>query len=212
MLRRIIREFKDEGLAGLFKQYWGRCLLWRRAGSSLNLIDFSPNPERRVCRRAPTWSWMAWDGVINFLAVGDKTLDWNLYNAVSKKDGIKLPKMDNGRATSTGKTTSWLSTARCQDSVAIAGVAFQFTVPLGTGEDEAYICFDSNDVAPAGNLKCLIIGSQIHFSHTEMRKHYVMIIRQRDAGSSGSAYERVGVGSIIGKFIVEDSKCSILVD
>jgi len=198
LIQRMNDYFGESCVAGLFRGFWGRCLLWRRADDTqaMKAIDFdldTPNNPglvvpvpRRTHKAAPSWSWMAYEGGITFLAVPDGSLAWN--------SQIKLPFINRGR-------TSWIATSRYDDSVALRCEAMDFDVVSASSELEAYIQYDGGDASPSEPTKCIIVGSHKQFENDEGRQHYVLIVRSKPGASSGNSYERIGVGHMLGKFI-----------
>lgn len=198
LIQRMNEYFEESCVAGLFRGFWGRCLLWKRADitPAMRAIDFSlsesntsglevPVP-RRGHKAAPSWSWMAYEGGITFLPVPGGSLAWNTK--------IKLPFVHQGR-------TSWIATSRFNDSVALQCEAFDFDISSAYTETEAYFQCDGGDGLPPDTAKCVIVGSHKQFENSEGRQHYVLLVQRRPGSSSAKSYTRIGVGHMLGKFI-----------
>ncbi|TGO11614.1 hypothetical protein BTUL_0105g00040 [Botrytis tulipae] len=185
LMERLTIAFKTRSLAGLFKTFWGRCLLWRRADNTGPLKKILPGTHSR--RTPQTWSWMAFDGAISFIEPGGGHVSWN-------DAGVKLP-----FANLTGYQTSWLRTSCQNDSVAIKAEAFDFDIPANAGKIEAYIYYDDSTTSTA---KCVIFGTdKHHVNGASMKKHYVLIVKPLLDVLGTTSYERCGVGYILGKYI-----------
>ncbi|TGO26546.1 hypothetical protein BPAE_0057g00220 [Botrytis paeoniae] len=185
LMERLTIAFKTRSLAGLFKTFWGRCLLWRRADNTGPLKKIPPGAHSR--RTPPTWSWMAFDGAISFIEPGGGHVSWN-------DAGVNLP-----FANLTGYQTSWLRTSCQNDSVAIQAEAFDFNIPANTSRSEAYIHYDDSTISTA---KCVIVGTdKYHVNDASMKKHYVLIVKPLSEILGTTSYERCGVGYIPGKYI-----------
>ncbi|KAF5869598.1 putative protein kinase domain-containing protein [Botrytis fragariae] len=185
LMERLTIAFKTRSLAGLFKTFWGRCLLWRRADHTGPLKKIPPGTHSR--RTPPTWSWMAFDGAVSFIEPGGGQVSWN-------DAGVKLP-----FANLTGYQTSWLQTSCQNDSVAIQAKVFDFNIPANASRSEAYIYYDDSTISTA---KCVIVGTdKYHANDASMKKHYVLIVKPLSDILSTVSYERCGVGYILGKYI-----------
>ncbi|TEY36395.1 hypothetical protein BOTCAL_0553g00050 [Botryotinia calthae] len=185
LMDRLTIAFKTRSLAGLFKTYWSRCLLWRRADDTAPLKKIPHGTHSR--RTPPTWSWMAFNGAISFIELGGGQVSWN-------DAEVKLP-----FANLAGDQTSWLRKSCQNDSVAIQTKVFDFDIPANASRSEAYIYYDDPTISTA---KCAIVGTdKYHGNDTSMKKHYVLIVKPLSHSLGGTSYERCGVGYMLGKYI-----------
>ncbi|KAH8685794.1 heterokaryon incompatibility protein-domain-containing protein, partial [Tricladium varicosporioides] len=75
--KRLAESFETECKYGIFEKFLPRSLLWLRAGSMrMNRILYGND------RKVPSWSWMAYDGEIQYLEVESSEVEWN--------EGVKL--------------------------------------------------------------------------------------------------------------------------
>jgi hypothetical protein len=82
--RRLIRDLRAQGGFGIFddgssSSLLQRTLLWRRGAdqtTALRKISFPPDREGSLAVRPPTWSWMAYQGGIDFLDMPFDGVDW----------------------------------------------------------------------------------------------------------------------------------------
>ncbi|CCD49933.1 hypothetical protein BofuT4_P096410.1 [Botrytis cinerea T4] len=185
LMERLTMTFKTRSLAGLFKTFWGRYLLWRRADNAGSLKNIPRGTHSR--RTPPTWSWMAFDGAISFIEPGGGQVSWN-------DAGVKLP-----FANLTGDQTSWLRTS-CQDgSVAIQAKVPYFNIPEKANRSEACMYYDDTTIRAA---KCVIVGTdKYHGNDASLKKHYALIVKPLSHSLGGTSYERCGVGYMPGKYI-----------
>jgi hypothetical protein len=182
LMDRLTEAFKTESLAGLFKTYWGRCLLWRRA-DSVGLLKKIPSGTH-TRKIPPTWSWMAYEGEISFIKPEGGQIYWN-------DPDVALPFNQRTQA-------SWLQTSHLNDSMAIRAKAFDFEIAPDASESEALISWDGGRVLASSSTKCVIIGSE---KDPGTKGHFVLIVKAMLGAHGTNAYERVGVGYLSGKFI-----------
>ncbi|TGO50291.1 hypothetical protein BOTNAR_0398g00040 [Botryotinia narcissicola] len=197
LMERMTLAFKTRSLAGIFKTFWGRCLLWRRADNAGPLKKISPGTHSR--RTPPTWSWMAFDGAISFIEPGGGQVSWN-----DAEVELPLAKLTGGQA-------SWLQTSCQDDSVAIQAKAIDFDIPANASESEAYIYYDDSTISTA---KCVIVGTdKNHVNGASMKKNYVLIVKPLLDVLGTTSYERCGVGYILGKYIrLDNLSVSVLIE
>jgi hypothetical protein len=68
---RLIDHFDTTGGFGVFDEYLHRCLLWKRAGGYLERIT-----SFRRGYQPPSWSWMAYDGAIDYMPIPFGETTW----------------------------------------------------------------------------------------------------------------------------------------
>ncbi|RBA09665.1 hypothetical protein FPRO05_05601 [Fusarium proliferatum] len=70
--KRLTSAFNTLGGYGMFQLFLERSLLWKKADDTrpLSRIEFP------LARNVPTWSWMAYDGVISYVEVEFDKVDW----------------------------------------------------------------------------------------------------------------------------------------
>ncbi|TEA11286.1 hypothetical protein C8034_v006418 [Colletotrichum sidae] len=174
--------FDDGPDHGLFH----RSLLWRRGKdiNALKPIDFSSDPELA----APTWSWMAHEGGIDYL---DPPYDKNIWSGTE----IKAPWTTATEDSSGPRNTSHLQV-----------VARSFDVSGGGSKDFSLI-YDNPDRPAAFNKErtmCVVVARAKEGDLDKQKIHYVLLVE----GVGGleqqgrKVYGRVGVGSLLGKYII----------
>ncbi|CAN9134035.1 unnamed protein product [Alternaria alternata] len=184
LMARLASAFKTDSLFGLFGTFWGRCLLWRRPQDGV--------PMERVpqggfaIKLAPTWSWMAVLGGIDFLSPPGGKVDWNTSD-------VDLPPALRRRMTQDQRKTL---PQRPADSLAegdeIKAKAFSFAITSRLhGEQGLY--FDDDTERAEGHVKAVIICSSQE-EDPNMKVHHVLLIVEAAPSTEPPTYERIGVG------------------
>lgn len=192
--RRLIRDLKAQGGFGVFddgRSLFQRSLLWQRGRGVQPLVKIPSAPSLPV----PTWSWMGYDGGIDFV-------DLPLGGVYWFPDSIKSP-------WATGCSDTW-HTGDGKEFVELKAWARPFA-PRGRGmvdQDEVELVFDGQDTAEweGKDLMCVVAGREKKSSCdiVEMA-HFILLIRRSEEwlGSQDERMvcERVGVGRVIGKYL-----------
>lgn len=211
--QRLVRAFKTNGGYGVFEgSFFGRSLLWQRDISvekdGLRKINFPKNQQYRV----PTWSWMAYEGAISFMDLPFDGVQWEQYDGEGK--GVQwqwkgYSKSDTGSTLSTLSASSWSNpswhTGESNEEANLIMRARDFV-------DFAAVCHDSRMVYDRGGrdrgVKCIIIGRRKLGGNVDELgsvEHYVLLVAVKEIRSpEDSMYERIGVASVPGSWIVQD--------
>ena len=130
----------------------------------------------------PTWSWMAYEGGIDFLNLPLGGVDW-------QEDEISSP---------------WIPDASevyhiidRTGSIELSAIARGFNIQVA-GANEFMIVYDVPKTE-GQQLKCIVMGRRRGEGKLEDARHYVLFITPK--GGAAKVYERVGVGFMPGKFI-----------
>lgn len=169
--------FYDGSTGGLFR----RSLLWKRAQTqpSLYPIKF---PSEQI--GAPSWSWMAHRGSIDYLQTEGDCVTW-------REDEIKWQWVVKGCKES---TTPQLTTRNSQPSFHLFAKSWGLAKGF-TKYQSNVIVFDSPRHAEVESLRCVIVGRSIFEQQAcWYTKYFVLIITHlpKEDGHWG----RVGVGII----------------
>ena len=187
---RLTSTFKTRSHAGLFENFWGRCLLWQRAENGRRLTWIPPGEH--TTKPAPSWSWMAVYGPIDFLRPEGGQVDWNDADIVlpfpKQSTGSSLQPNSQPLPTANGNATSDL----------IRATAFNFKV--GAGVKETVLSYDDGRKHVDGAVKCIVIAT----THGKA-SHYVLLVSSA-VHATNATHERIGVGYISESFI--DRACS----
>lgn len=181
-----------DGSPGLLR----RSLLWCRGSdeASLKRIFFPPQGQGPWGDGAspPSWSWMAYQGGIDYLEKPFDPIEWAYGDVISPWSGAAMG--------------TWSS---CGDSG--AGRAGLEAVVREIKHDawkepHAEVIFDNPAVARGfKGLKCVILGRLQSQSHVQSRTHCVMLVAPFNSVPKGHRrgawYERVGVGYLCSDLI-----------
>jgi len=160
-----------------------RSLLWQR-GKSETLRKITFPPERNIA--VPTWSWMAYEGGIDFLELPLGGVNW-------QKDEVHSPW--NITAPEVYHTTDQTG------SIELSAIARKFE-EQGTQGKESMVVYDIPENERQA-LRCVVMGKRKAKEKEkvalENARHYVLFIAPQPGAPK--IYERVGVGYMPGKFI-----------
>jgi len=181
--KRLIHDLKSHGGFGVFDDgqslLW-RSLLWQRSTDEPTLRKITFPPERNIT--VPTWSWMAYEGGIDYLNLPLGGVDW-------QKDEIKSPWIPDA--------SEVYHTIDRTGSIELSAIAREFNIQ-GAGANEFMIVYDIPKTE-GQQLKCIVMGRRREKGELENTRHYVLFITPK--GGQAKVYERVGVGFMPGKFI-----------
>lgn len=148
----------------------------------------------------PTWSWMAYDGGIDFLDLPLGGVDW-----LPPMDAIQSPWASGG-------TNMW-HTGDGKESVELKAwarpfIAGHLNTGLTTTHNEIMIVYDNPGLMMkrSGDPLCVVVGRGKNNNMAEGDiLHYVLVItpsqETSNTKSENKMYERVGVGYMQGKFL-----------
>lgn len=164
---------------------------------SLQRISDSPGNNNLSGEILPSWSWMAYDGAIDYLDPPFGSVDW--------KDGISAPWMNMGQA------------ERVADRE-LKATAYPFkNGPVKDEEEEDFeVVFDSGDRVVSAeewlDWKCVVMGTRRVARGTKKPvdeiTHYLLVIAPSGTGHS---YWRIGVGKMAGAFIEHSQSVEVLI-
>ncbi|KAH6894606.1 hypothetical protein B0T10DRAFT_456832 [Thelonectria olida] len=181
--QRLIRAFGQHGGFGIFDRYFGRSLLWQRGDKPMRDIVF---PSQQY--RAPTWSWMAYEGGITFLDVPFDGVQWEDASQIRSPWSVKRT-----------SSSSW-HTGDANCSKFLTGRAREVNLELASRD----MVYDKDDPPSEDrDVKCVVVGSQKPgvAPNVAARKHYVLVVAKSLESEDGGTYERVGVASLRGSWI-----------
>ena len=188
----------DLGLWGIFDDYWGRGLLWRRSDDTKRMIKLTRGPNGGD--PAPSWSWEGHFGGITFMKPEGHTVEW-------LHDEVILP-WRNAQGSQSGMTT-----ASYQGERRLTGKARDFSIPEIQTDSVSVVYDDDENQAKRQPQKCIVISRMRvkGLSQKEVR-NYVLILARKEAAAE-NVYERIGAGFMNGSFIsFDDSGKTVLVE
>lgn len=178
--RRLTSVFDTRGGYGMFESFLERSLLWKRADTSaLKLIKFPP--ERNV----PTWSWMAYDGVISYVEADFNKVDWtNEYSSP----------FDSG----SGARGKWHWEADLSNRPPTLGLknVRRLKTSMSTDELSKTISLDIPDGKDPTSFRCVVLGKAR--LDGEIGPHglrcYVLLVKPSTDRHLRGVFTRVGSG------------------
>lgn len=153
-----------------------RSLLWVRDPlvPTLTRITFPPDCATSV---VPSWSWMAFDGGIDYLHPGFGGFDWEPTEA-----------------------PQWPIKNNDPSNIAVVATTWEYDLEsAGHGEEE--LVFDIPGAKQPARRICVILGKAKGSLIQDTRQHWVLIIApttHRDRNGN-LAYERIGAGYMPGR-------------
>ncbi|KAF4973924.1 hypothetical protein FZEAL_9110 [Fusarium zealandicum] len=190
--KRLTSAFNTRGGYGIFQTFLERSLLWKRSDNtpSLKLINYTTD------RNVPTWSWMAYDGVISYVQADFDKVNW-------QKD-FSSP-FDSG----SGAQGKWHWEADGTNRPPILGLSKVRGLVSTEHRDDLFrtISFDIPDGAEkAEDLRCVVIGKAKPDEHLygPGSSCYVLIVRGSSDKMLRGVYQRAGAGILREDQIVWD--------
>jgi hypothetical protein len=186
---RLCRAFNVAGGWGVFDaDHLHRSLLWRR-GDGVAALDRIAFPAGYGVV-APSWSWMACAGGIDYVSPGFNEVQWA---------PLRSPWARQSRAVSLEDFPPPLE----WEELAIEGAGQDFNLDgaLGEEDENSMLVFDRPDEAEGlPDLKCLVLGVKVGSVARGTRRHYVLLLRRAEVAplgrevDAGSRWHRIGAG------------------
>lgn len=202
--QRLLRDLRARGGFGVFddsRSLLQHSLLWQRGEeyAALTRIDFGSargSPDGGL----PSWSWMAYNEGIDFLDLPLGDIRWLPDEIVSPWSDMR------------GKPAATPSSWRSEDPRAVPQMSIRvrsFRVDAGpaTAGREYSIIYDVPDPTRTDNkgaAMCVLMGKAKDRGKPDKQlMHYVLFVAPRGQRNrrGDQAYERIGVGFLLGKFI-----------
>jgi hypothetical protein len=193
--RRLIHDLRTRGGWGIFddgQSLLRRSLLWQRGNKEATLRKITFPPERNIT--VPSWSWMAYEGGIDFLELPLGGVEW------LKDELHELHSPWTQSPSEVYRTTS--PTA----NVELKATARRFNIQSATGH-EFMIAYDIPRTE-GPQLLCIVMGRRKEVGKSENARHYVLFITPKSGAAQ--VYERVGVGFMPGKFILSSGPSGLV--
>lgn len=170
---RLLTTFNTTGGYGILDKYLQRSLLWQRSGKAISRVS------------GPSWSWMAYDGPIDYMAVP-------LGEDKSWFEGITSPFAKGGQP-------SVLSRSQLESEDVIS-TTLAIGAPVWEIVDmtDAEIILDDPHCHIGQPLQCIVVGKSTVEPLDEHQAHYVLLVHHVSNVEEDQVYERIGVG-ILGR-------------
>lgn len=137
-------------------------------------------------RTVPSWSWMAYNGPISYVTAPFGKVYWNKNDfRITFKSG-RLRDETQARA---GELDPEIE-------------ALAKDINMGEYESDIarQIVFDEGNIHDLSTLRCVVFGTDKE-GDQDQQKHYVMFIKPCPIEDGTNVYIRVGVGSLLGRYI-----------
>ncbi|KAK8134996.1 hypothetical protein PG984_007008 [Apiospora sp. TS-2023a] len=197
---RLGTTFKTRAEFGVLQEYLQRGLLWKRSETCRGLSRI----EQKAAVSVPSWSWMAYQGAIDYVYVPLNDTDWFDENLESPFVGNKsLREEEDG-----GQSTRFKGTA---SGLAATNLWWKKGVTMDQGDDGL------TDINAINSIyKCIVVGEQRtltgkHAGRSDLgeRLQYVLIVERHPEGPAGH-YRRVGAGSLLSNHVKNEERSEIV--
>lgn len=205
--QRLIHNLRVNGGYGILDDdgpgLMRRSLLWCRGSDQDNLkrIRFGDDARLQVAKGVPpppTWSWMAYEGGIDYLDLPFGRMEW-------EQNDIIWPWIHSPKGT-------WHTSGSEASLPGLSAVARGFELGDTTRSD-TWLCYDiktqgdidtpTRKILPRPGLKCVVLGKMKEQFVRDMT-HYVLFVIPKTPQINGEGrliVERVGVGYMPGSWI-----------
>ncbi|KAI0107834.1 heterokaryon incompatibility protein-domain-containing protein [Nemania sp. FL0031] len=191
--QRLIRAFETQGGYGVFNRYFGRSLLWQRDKTLplqvMKPIQFPQSQPYQI----PSWSWMAYEGAIDFMYLPFGEVDWEKKEICSPWNPPTTLLASSSRLNITSNA-SW-HTADTNGRNDLTAIARDFSVAA-----DPYVIYDRNERPKDHIVKCVVVGRSKVKTGVN-RTHYVLVVAQQTDASLNAGYKRIGVAKLPGNLI-----------
>ncbi|KAI1114936.1 HET-domain-containing protein [Nemania sp. NC0429] len=179
--QRLIHAFSTQGGYGVFARYFGRGLLWQRdvtlVPHAMKPIEFPKSQKYKV----PSWSWMAYEGAINFMDLPFGEIEW-------QENEVRSPWNHS-------LDTTWFTT-NMEERIDLTVTTRDFFESA-----DNHIVYDRGERPKDQVVKCVVVGKRRKAEVDAKRIHYVLVVAQKGGAGHDAGYERIGVGSLPGSSI-----------
>ena len=181
LVKRIESALKTEGRYGVFRCFFSRLLLWKRSDEEkTGPIDYEG-------RMVPSWSWMAYNGGIDFMS-----------NSRLMVPGSKDLRFDTDREALVVKIRQFENCQMEQEEKEHAIVA-----NLGRVGSLWF------DVATKVEFRhCVVVGMRGGQEKDPQKTYYILVVREKPLEKK---YERLGVGEVKACYVSKESDTRKLV-
>jgi hypothetical protein len=172
--RRLIRAFETKGGYGVFDKYFERGLLWQRARP-----EFGRIPDQTP--KMPSWSWMGYQGAIEYMAIPFGQVKWN-DELVSPFKQIQ------------GSRTGQCHTGDIERAVIRATARRHFVKPATNG-----LVFDEPSRTLTQEFRVVVVGTlkqPLPLNLKDREKSYVLLVVPTNSRKGCETYQRIGVGTL----------------
>ena len=174
---RIAGALRCQSRYGIFERYLHRNLLWQASDNIMERIEY---PTRNV----PSWSWMAYNGGIQFMDIRFGRVDW-----------IHNLRFDEGR-----EPVLIADVGEFRDCTIEPNGKHYAILDFGRTK-RGWIQYDIKEDEDLFKGQCVVAGKKSSkvWSKLDVKEYYILIVRLT---SVDGEYKRVGVGLIQSDYVV----------
>jgi len=170
--KRLASGFEGRTAYGVIECYLHSSLLWQRAGET---------PLRRIKypgkRSIPSWSWMAYDGAIQYLDVPKEGVEWNNFVSFAQAHGLTAGSLENNPI-----------------SINELKVGVSALCAAEIQKDPWTMTLDDPGATNIEELACVVIGRRMTSSDSRGGNAELYVLFVKPVFMDG--YQRVGAGRI----------------
>jgi hypothetical protein len=207
--KRLARAFSSDAHYGIIGKFLHRNLLWLRKANT-TLTRTRPGPRDSQKEITPSWSWLAYEGRIDFMPIGLESVAWSedLRFRNGKELECRVREFKDCHIVREGDECVLLGTG-CSDEGREHSNDARSDSDSVEDEDSfeppkkrSWLRFDV-DASDLEGLKCVVVGRQFgYYSNQYEQDCYIIIVKSSSCGCG--MFERVGVGSVISRLISLD--------
>lgn len=171
---RIARALRCQSRYGIFQQYLHRNLLWHTSDNKMERIVYKN-------RNVPSWSWMAYNGGIQFMDIPFGTVDW-----------IDNLRFDKGR-----ELVLITNVGEFRDCT-MEPDGKHYAILDSSRTKRGWIQYDVEEDEDLFKERCVVVGKRSS-NRLDIKEYYILVIRPT---SVDGEYKRVGVGLIQSDYVV----------
>lgn len=166
---------------GVIHRFLPRLLLWKRTGTKTD-------PILHENTTVPSWSWMFYDGSIEFLTY-----------SLLKVPKYEILSFGSNQAIKIGvRQFEYCHMDQEHENLKI----------LADTTEVGFICFDLNFAARNESRNCVVVGIRNDDDNEDPDKeYYILVVREK---SGEGEYERLGVGRVQARYVSNESRSGIL--
>jgi hypothetical protein len=173
---RIARALGYQSRCGIFERYLHRNLLWQASDNKIERIEY-------FTRNVLSWSWMAYNGGIQFMDIPFGTVDW-IHN-------LRFDEREPALITDIGGF---------RDCTIKPDGKYYAVLDFGRME-RGWIQYDVEEGEDLCKERCVVVGKKSikDGDRLDVKRYYILVVRPT---SVDGEYKRVGVGLIQSDYVV----------
>ncbi|KAF2734668.1 HET-domain-containing protein [Polyplosphaeria fusca] len=180
--KRLVRTLNTWGGFGIFNIYLHRFLLWQRTGTTLTrILKTRERDEEDGRERVPSWSWMAYEGGIEYMEVPFGMVAWTEEIVSPFQHPYQSQRDDDSGVMPELSVKAW---------VIVEPEKRDFVL------DEPALWDDRRS-----EIMCVVLGVQKQILPDHHQLQYVLLVAAIKEEEEESMYERVGVAALETQYI-----------